>query len=129
MGSTSYIPTWHHVYDSHHLDLPHGFDGHPIFHVSHLKEFIGSNDNIVIVKSSVTHLDLSSKPHLPNKNLDSRTKHLRSKWIREFKISWLDQTRSDATWEEEHVLKSKIPYVFVPTIRITSFPNILHLNY
>ena len=48
----------------YHLDPVDSLDVYLLFHVSHLKEFIGSNDNIVIVKSSVTHVDLSSKPHL-----------------------------------------------------------------
>ena len=60
------------------LDLPDRADVLPVFHVTRLKELICSN-SIVTMKHLVPHEDLSSKPHLPNKNLDSRTKHLRSK--------------------------------------------------
>jgi hypothetical protein len=91
------------------LDLPAGVDVHPVFHVSRLKELLGSDDNMVTIKDLVVHEDLASKPHSPEKILDSRIKNLRSKQIREFKIKWMDQSICDATWERETVLKTNFP--------------------
>jgi hypothetical protein len=63
---------------AYHLNLPPGVDIHPVFHVSHLKELLGFNDNMVTSKDLVIYEDLASKPYSPEKILDSRTKILRS---------------------------------------------------
>ena len=68
---------------AYHLDQPDGVDVHLVFHLSHLKELLRSDDNMVIFKDLVIHEDLASKPHSPEEILDSRTKNLRSKQIRE----------------------------------------------
>ena len=57
----------------------------------------------------VTVEDLSTKPHEPESIIDSRTKHLRNKQIREFKIKWMDMTLEDSTWEREDTLKLNFP--------------------
>ena len=49
----------------------------------------------------VTCDELSSKPHVLERTLDVKTKKLRTKVIREFKIKWMDKSIKDATWERE----------------------------
>ena len=56
--------------------------------------------------------DFSSKPHKPERILDSETKRLRSKHIQEFKIKWMDGSIKDATWEREDALKSNFSHFF-----------------
>jgi hypothetical protein len=41
----------------YYLDLPTGVDVHPMFHVSRLKELLGSDDNMVTIKDLVVHED------------------------------------------------------------------------
>ena len=38
-----------------------------------------------------------------------KTKNLRSKIIREFKIKWMDKSIQDATWEREKTLTTNFP--------------------
>ena len=59
------------------------------FHVSCLKELLGSSNNTVTITTLVTSEELSSKPHVPERIFDVKTKHLRTKVIREFKIKWM----------------------------------------
>ena len=49
-----------------------------------LKELLGYDDNLVSIKTIDTFENLSSKPHKPERILDSKTKRLRCKYIREF---------------------------------------------
>ena len=48
---------------SYWLELQQGGNVHPMFHVRHLKEFLGSRDNMVSIQELVTLEDLFSKPH------------------------------------------------------------------
>ena len=90
MGSSAY-----------HLNLPTNIKIHPVFHVSRLKGLLGSDDNQVSTKTLANFEDLASKPHMPDKILNSRIKILRSKKNREFKIKWMDGSIDDSTWERE----------------------------
>ena len=63
------------------LTLLEGVEIHPVFHVSRLKELLGSGDNTVTTETLVTSKDLPSKPHVPKRILDVKTKHLCSKLI------------------------------------------------
>ena len=95
IGSTTYC-----------LALPDGVEIHPNFHVSHLKELLGSDDNTVTIETLITSKELSSTPHVPKINLDAKTKHLHSKIILEIKIKWIDKSIKDTTWERENTLRT-----------------------
>ena len=73
----------------YHLDLPPDIKVYLIFHVSLLKELLGSGDNSV---SLVTLEDLSSKPQKLETILNSSIKGLHFKYIQEFKIKWMDSS-------------------------------------
>ena len=53
------------------LDRPIGIKVHLVFHVTRLKELLGSDDSSFSIKTLVTLEDLSSKPHEPERILDS----------------------------------------------------------
>ena len=75
---------------AYRLALPDGVEIHPVFQVSHLKVLLGSSDNTVATETLVTSEELSSKPHVPKRILDVKTKNLHTKVIQEFKIKWID---------------------------------------
>jgi hypothetical protein len=58
----------------------------------HLKELLGPDDNQVSTKALVTYKDLASKSHMPERTLDFKIKHLRSKQVRKFKIKLMDSS-------------------------------------
>jgi hypothetical protein len=62
------------------LDFPANIKIHPVFHVSRLKELLGSHDNPVSTQTLVTLEDLASKPHMPERILNSRTKRAYALW-------------------------------------------------
>ena len=80
-----------------------------MFYVSRLEELIGSCDNIVTTKNLITFEEFTSKAHVQNKVLDVKTKQLRSKIVREFKIKWMDKFIKDVTWEWENTIKTNFP--------------------
>ena len=94
---------------AYRLALPDGVGIHPVFHVSRLKELLGSGDNTVTTETLVTSEELSSKPHVLERILDVKTKNLRTKIIREFKIKWMDKSIKDVTWEHENTLTTNFP--------------------
>ena len=51
------------------------------FHVSHLKELLGSSDNIITIETLVTLEDLTSKRHVPQRILNVKPKHPHSTTI------------------------------------------------
>ena len=48
------------IHDTYRLTLPNGVEIHPIFHVSRLKELLGSCNNTITTKTLVTSEDLAS---------------------------------------------------------------------
>ena len=89
--------------------LPDGVEIHPVFHVSRLKELLGSGDNTVTTETLITSEELSTKPHVPDIILDVKTKNLRTKVIRELKIKLMAKSIKDATWESENTLTTNFP--------------------
>ena len=59
--------------------------------ISHLEELLGSSNNTITTETLVTSEELSSKPHVPERILNVKTKNLLTKEIREFKIKWMDK--------------------------------------
>ena len=76
---------------AYRLTLHDGIEIYLVFHISHLKELLCYGDNTVTTETLVTSEDLASKPQLPKRIFDVKTKHLHSKTIREFKIKWMDK--------------------------------------
>ena len=79
------------------------------FHVSCLKELLGSSNNTVTITTLVTSEELSSKPHVPERIVNVKTKNLHTKVIQEFKIKWMDKSIQDAIWERENTLRTNFP--------------------
>ena len=94
---------------AYRLDLPNGVEINPVFHVSRLKELLSSGDNTVTTETLVTCEELASKPHVPERILDVKMKHLHFKIMREFKIKWTDKSIKGVKWEQEHTLKTNFP--------------------
>ena len=69
----------HDMFTSRHdvmtICLIDGVEIHPVFHVSRLKELLGSGNNTVTTETLVTSEELSSKPHVPERILDVKTKN------------------------------------------------------
>ena len=59
---------------------------------SRLEELLGSDDSSFSFKTLVTLEDLSSKPHEPERILDSESNHLQFK-------QWMDGSIEDATYK------------------------------
>ena len=57
------------------LDLQVGIKFHLVFHISHLKELLGFDDNLAYIKTLVTFGELSFKPYLPKRILDVKRKN------------------------------------------------------
>ena len=78
-------------------------------HWTHYQLRLGCGDNTLTTQTLVTFEELSSKPHVPERILDVKTKKKRSKIIREFKIKWMDKSIKDATWERKNTLRTNFP--------------------
>ena len=61
--------------------LRDGLKIHLLFHVSRLQEILGFGNNTVTIETLVSCKDLASKPHVPEKIVNVKTKHLHSKTI------------------------------------------------
>ena len=85
---------------------------HLVFMLSHLKEPLRSSDNTVPIETLVTSKYLPSKPNVPKRFLNVKTKHLHSKTIWKLKMEWTDKSIIDSTWEREHTIKTSFPYVW-----------------
>ena len=91
------------------LALPDGVQIHLVFHVSHLKELLGSVTIYLQPK-----LWLRPKNYLLNhmyrkEFMMLKQKKMCNKEIREFKIKWMDKSVKDTTWERENTLRTNFP--------------------
>ena len=70
---------------------------------------LGFGNIIVTTETLVNFEDLASEPHVPERILDVKMKHLHFKIMREFKIKWTDKSIKGVKWEQEHTLKTNFP--------------------
>eukprot|EP00253_Pinus_taeda_P033327 PITA_33327 len=76
---------------------------HPVFHVSCLKKVIGNHCRF---QTNLPELDEEGSIWLqPEKVLDTRERHLRSRTIKEVLVKWKDTSPEDATWEPSTILQ------------------------
>ncbi|KAH9291972.1 hypothetical protein KI387_042837 [Taxus chinensis] len=85
------------------LELPPSSHIHPVFHVSCLKKVIGQKFE---AQTELPELDEEGRIILePEKILQTRTKRLRTRDIKEYLIKWKNLSIEDATWEDEGFLQ------------------------
>ncbi|CAL9238536.1 unnamed protein product [Arabidopsis halleri] len=98
---------------AYRLALPSGSRIHPVFHVSLLKQHIGS---LTPVPGQLPTLRENGYLYLqPETVLRKRTIRAGEKDIKELLIKWKDLPREDTTWEEEEQLEGSFPE-FVPNL-------------
>jgi hypothetical protein len=91
------------------LELPPLLAGvHDIFHVSQLKKCLKAPKDIVLRKVAPLETDLTYLEHLI-KILDQKSRVIRRKTIKFFKIQWSNHTAEEATWESEYFFRSRHP--------------------
>jgi hypothetical protein len=89
------------------LNLPPLLVGvHGIFHVLQLKKFMKAPLEVVFPEVTPPKAELSYPEH-PNKVLDLKDHVTRRKTIKFFKIQWSNHSKKEATWEYEHILRSR----------------------
>lgn len=88
---------------AYQLELPENTKIHNVFHVSCLKKKIGEK---IVPQSNIPELDEEGKMTLePEGILQSRTRSLRSRQIKEHLIKWKNLDIEDSTWENDEWLK------------------------
>lgn len=94
---------------AYELKLPANSTVHPVFHVSQLKPLAG-------VTEQVSHFipDLENSLQIPISILDRRLCRRAGKVIPQILVHWSSWPASMATWEDEHVLKTKFPRAPAP---------------
>jgi hypothetical protein len=88
------------------LQLPESSKIHPIFHVSQLKKAIGDYHPTEELPIS---LDADKSEVQPEKLLSWRDKFEEGRHKKEWLVKWKGLDASDATWEDELLLKSQFP--------------------
>jgi hypothetical protein len=78
---------------------------HDIFHVSQLKKFLKAPVDVVLPEVAPLEADLTYPEH-PIKILDQKSRVMRCKIIKFFKIQWSNHTVEETTWESEDLLHS-----------------------
>ena len=80
------------------LDLPNGSKIHPVFHISLLKPFIGSQNP---APHSLPSTSMHNQPlYLPAAVCAIRTVLKQGKRCRQILVQWQDSSPEDSTWEE-----------------------------
>jgi hypothetical protein len=107
------------------VELPPLLAGvHDIFHVSHLKKCLKAPKDIVLPKVAPLETDLTYPEHLI-KILDQKSRVIRRKTIKFFKIQWSNHTAEEATWESEYFLRSRHPdfkILYGENVRLFAIP-------
>jgi hypothetical protein len=81
---------------------------HDIFHVSQLKKCLNAPVDVVLPDVAPLDTDLTY-PEYPIKILDQKSRVMRRKTIKFYKIQWSNHTEGEATWESEDFLRSRHP--------------------
>jgi hypothetical protein len=96
------------------LELPPSLAGvHDIFHVSQLKKCLKTLVDVVLPKVAPIKADLTYPEH-PIRILDQKSRVIRHKMIKFFKMHWSNHTVEEATWESEDFLRSHHPDFELP---------------
>jgi hypothetical protein len=86
---------------------------HDIFHVSQLKKCLKAPVDVVLPEVAPLDMDLTYPEH-PIKILDQKSRVMRRKTIKFYKIQWRNHTEGEATWESEDFLHSHHPDFELP---------------
>jgi hypothetical protein len=86
---------------------------HDIFHVSQLKKCLKALMDVVLSEVAPLEADLTYPKH-PIKILDQKSRVIRRKTIKFFKIQWSNHTTEEATWESKDFLHSHHPDFELP---------------
>jgi hypothetical protein len=96
------------------LELPPSLAGvHDIFHVSRLKKCLKAHMDVVLPEVAPLETDLTYPEH-PIKILNQRSRVIRRKMIKFYKIQWSNHMVDEATWESEDFLRSHHPDFELP---------------
>jgi hypothetical protein len=86
---------------------------HDIFHVSQLKKYLKAIMDVVLPEVAPLKIDLTYPEHLI-KILDQKSRVIRRKTIKFYKIQWSNHTVEEATWKSEDFLRSRHPDFELP---------------
>jgi hypothetical protein len=96
------------------LELPLSLVGvHDIFHVSRLKKCLKAPMDVVLLEVAPREADLTYPEH-PIKILNQKSRVMRCKMIKFFKVQWSNHTTKEATWKSEDFLHSHHPNFELP---------------
>ena len=97
---------------AYEIELPQEMSAiHNVFHVSMLKKYIPSTDQVVEPRTVQVQEDLTYESR-PIQILDRDVKRLRNKEVPSVKVLWQNQQYKEATWEREDDMKQKYPELF-----------------
>jgi hypothetical protein len=99
---------------SYQVELQSKLSGvHNMFHVSQLKRYLKPPTDVVVEDTIPLEPDLMYKVY-PTKLLDQQGRVTRHKTTRFYKVQWNDNSKDEATWEQEDFLGSNYPQ-FLPS--------------
>lgn len=89
------------------LQLPATSKIHPVFHISLLKKFVGTNDT---PHSSLPMDAINNQPVIqPVAVLDHRKKKVHHHWVDQYLVQWENLPLEESTWLDSHILKQLYP--------------------
>jgi hypothetical protein len=95
------------------LQLPDSMAGvQPMFHVSMLRKFLRDPDHQIEMEPIAVQQDLTLECRSV-RILESLEHVLRKRSIKYVKVLWTNQSKSEATWELEELMRQKYPELFV----------------
>jgi hypothetical protein len=97
---------------AYRIALPPDLVGtHDVFHVAMLRKYIANPDVIVKYEPLEIYEGLTYVEE-PVKIVDKKEKVLRTKTIPIVKVLWHNYRVEEASWEAEHNIQSRYPYLF-----------------